>query len=97
MFCNYITSCVKSTSNVQLHISLFYLGFLSTEDDASKGNYGIKDCILSLKWIQQNIRYFGGDPNQVTIFGGSAGASAVHYQMLTKQAEGNTYACGKSD
>lgn len=46
------------------------LGFLSTEDESSPGNYGLKDQSFALKWVQENIEYFGGDKNSVTIWGG---------------------------
>ena len=46
------------------------LGFLSTEDNNAQGNFGFKDQVMILKWIQENIEHFGGDKNSVTIFGG---------------------------
>ncbi|KAG5867332.1 hypothetical protein JTB14_023061 [Gonioctena quinquepunctata] len=64
------------------------LGFLSTGDTAIPGNYGLKDQQMGLKWVQENIRYFGGDPKKVTIFGQSAGASGVAYQIMSKKSEG---------
>ncbi|HEY8614596.1 carboxylesterase/lipase family protein [Phenylobacterium sp.] len=52
------------------------------------GNYGIMDQIAALRWVQQNIGAFGGDPKNVTIFGESAGAISVFYLMLTPDARG---------
>ncbi|XP_030749177.1 venom carboxylesterase-6-like isoform X2 [Sitophilus oryzae] len=63
-------------------------GFLSTGDKRIPGNLGLKDQVFALKWVQQNIKYFGGDPNKVTIFGQSAGSSSVSYQLLSSQSEG---------
>lgn len=73
---------------VTINYRLAALGFLSTNDNNAPGNYGLKDCILALKWIQNNIAQFGGDPTKVTIFGESAGAAAVHYLILSPIARG---------
>ncbi|XP_031616881.1 cholinesterase 2-like, partial [Contarinia nasturtii] len=64
------------------------LGFLSTEDANCPGNFGIKDQAMVLKWTQQNIQRFGGDPESVTIFGSSAGSASVTYLMMSPLTEG---------
>jgi para-nitrobenzyl esterase len=70
------------------------LGFLAhpaltaeSEHDSS-GNYGILDQLEVLKWVQNNIANFGGDPDRVTIFGQSAGGTDVCLIMSSPLAEG---------
>jgi len=52
------------------------------------GNAGLKDIVLALRWVKKNVGHFGGDPNNVTIFGESAGGSAVHLLVLSPKAKG---------
>jgi para-nitrobenzyl esterase len=79
-------------------VSLAYrvgaLGFLahpqlSAESPAgASGNYGLMDLIAGLKWVKRNIAQFGGDPGRVTIFGESAGATAVGFLAASPKAKG---------
>ncbi|ROT75313.1 hypothetical protein C7M84_006159 [Penaeus vannamei] len=52
------------------------------------GNLGLKDQVMALRWVQDNIRDLGGDPGKVTIFGESAGAGSVHHHVLSPMAAG---------
>lgn len=63
-------------------------GFLSTGDEHAPGNQGMKDLVLALEWVRDNIQRFGGDADKVTIFGHSAGSVAVHLLMLSDMAKG---------
>ncbi|KAL0176812.1 hypothetical protein M9458_029142, partial [Cirrhinus mrigala] len=53
-----------------------------TGDQAAKGNYGLLDQIQALRWISENIGYFGGDSNRITVFGSGIGASCVSLLTL---------------
>ncbi|XP_043926073.1 neuroligin-1 isoform X2 [Protopterus annectens] len=67
------------------------LGFLSTSDQAAKGNYGLLDLIQALRWTSENIGFFGGDPLRITVFGSGAGASCVNLLTLSHYSEGNRW------
>ncbi|XP_076649644.1 cholinesterase-like [Halictus rubicundus] len=64
------------------------LGFLSLGLPDALGNAGMKDQVMALKWVQKNIAEFGGDPNNVTLFGESAGSSSVLLHELSHQSKG---------
>lgn len=78
---------------VSVNYRLGLLGFLahpSLKDAQTDicANWGLLDQIAALEWVRDNIEGFGGDPNNVTIFGESAGGAAVGLLMVTPQAKG---------
>ncbi|XP_017778621.1 PREDICTED: esterase FE4-like, partial [Nicrophorus vespilloides] len=73
---------------VSFNYRMGVFGFLSTQDAEMPGNYGLKDQVEVLRWVNNNIHHFGGDPNNVTIFGDSAGAASVGYHLLIPQSRG---------
>ncbi|XP_044745324.1 uncharacterized protein LOC123307172 [Coccinella septempunctata] len=75
---------------VSINYRLGVFGFLSLEDESLgiPGNAGLKDQVQALKWVRDNIKNFGGDPNNVTIYGESAGAASVHYLLLSPTTKG---------
>ena len=84
----------KDVILVSINYRLGSLGYfahptLSAESDFnSSGNYGTLDQIQALKWIKENIGEFGGDQNNITIFGESAGGHAVRQLMSSPLSEG---------
>ncbi|XP_063983590.1 juvenile hormone esterase-like [Diachasmimorpha longicaudata] len=73
---------------VAMQYRLGVLGFISTGDKTAPGNIGLKDQVLALRWVQDNIRNFGGDPDRVTLFGQSAGAASVNLHVLSNLSKG---------
>jgi para-nitrobenzyl esterase len=79
---------------VTLNYRLGALGFLahaalsSESDHAVSGNYGLLDQLAALRWVQDNIQGFGGDPHNVTFFGESAGAMSLCAHMVSPLAAG---------
>uniref|UniRef100_A0A8C2YYN9 Carboxylic ester hydrolase n=1 Tax=Cyclopterus lumpus TaxID=8103 RepID=A0A8C2YYN9_CYCLU len=64
------------------------MGFLSSGDARLPGNYGLWDQHAAISWVRRNIAAFGGNPENITIFGQSAGAVSASYQMLSPHSKG---------
>lgn len=73
---------------VTINYRLGALGFLNAGTAEAPGNAGLKDQVLALKWVRDNIESFGGNPNEVTIGGQSAGSASVHYLLLSPLTKG---------
>ncbi|XP_068618539.1 juvenile hormone esterase-like [Battus philenor] len=73
---------------VTINYRLSVFGFLSLDIPEASGNMGLKDQVTALQWIQNYIKYFGGDKDNVTIFGISAGGASVEYLTISPKAKG---------
>uniref|UniRef100_A0A2I3SKQ8 Carboxylic ester hydrolase n=1 Tax=Pan troglodytes TaxID=9598 RepID=A0A2I3SKQ8_PANTR len=73
---------------VIIQYRLGVLGFFSTGDKHATGNWGYLDQVAALRWVQQNIAHFGGNPDRVTIFGESAGGTSVSSLVVSPISQG---------
>ncbi|XP_026692577.2 carboxylesterase 5A-like [Ciona intestinalis] len=72
---------------VNFRVNIF--GYLSLgKNSVCPGNLALMDVILALKWVRQNIRAFGGNPENVTLFGESSGSGMVHLLMMSDLSQG---------
>jgi para-nitrobenzyl esterase len=84
---------LKGVVLVTINYRLGVFGFLAASDLAKEangmaGNYGLLDMVAALQWVKSNIKKFGGDADNVTIFGESAGSFAVSTLMASPMAQG---------
>ncbi|PAV81721.1 hypothetical protein WR25_15374 isoform A [Diploscapter pachys] len=80
---------IKSDDPRMLLPVLFYIhGFFTSKDDTIPGNYAISDMTEALQWTKRYIKFFGGDPNRITICGQSSGAESVSTLTLSPTTRG---------
>jgi para-nitrobenzyl esterase len=84
---------LKGVVLVTINYRLGVFGFLATSDlakegNGSAGNYAMLDMVAGLEWVKQDIKKFGGDPKNITIFGESAGSFAVSTLMASPMSKG---------
>ncbi|XP_004455114.2 liver carboxylesterase 1 isoform X2 [Dasypus novemcinctus] len=82
-----ILSSHENVVVVTIQYRLGIWGFFSTGDEHSPGNWGHLDQVAALRWVQENIANFGGNPGSVTIFGESAGGESVSVLVLSPLAK----------
>ena len=70
----------------------YRLGALGYAPVAGQANVGVLDQLLALRWVSDNIAGFGGDPEQVAIFGESAGAGSVLHLLASPRSKGRSRA-----
>ncbi|KAM4800157.1 liver carboxylesterase 1-like isoform X2 [Urocitellus parryii] len=80
-------SALENVVVVTIQYRLGIWGFFSTGDEHSPGNWGHLDQVAALRWVQDNIANFGGNPGSVTIFGESAGGKSVSVLVLSPLAK----------
>ncbi|CAN2389271.1 carboxylic ester hydrolase activity, partial [Pristimantis euphronides] len=88
MFDGSVLSAHENVAVVSTQYRLGILGFFSNGDKRASGNYGLLDQVAALRWVQENIEDFGGDPDSVTIFGVSAGGVSVSALVASPLAKG---------
>ncbi|MFN3212493.1 MAG: carboxylesterase/lipase family protein [Henriciella sp.] len=84
---NYIGDALSERGVIVVSIA-YRLGPFGYLGPDSTGNFGLMDQVMALEWVQENIGSFGGDANNVTLFGESAGAASIGTLIVTPKAAG---------
>ncbi|XP_023937851.2 juvenile hormone esterase isoform X2 [Bicyclus anynana] len=79
---------IQNVILVTINYRLEAFGFLCLDTPEVPGNAGLKDQVAAFRWVKNNISKFGGDPENITIFGESAGGASVTFHMLSPMSKG---------
>lgn len=85
---NFTNLALHDVIVVTINYRLDAFGFLSTEDDIIPGNYGLLDAKMALEFVKKIIGDFGGDPEDITLFGAGAGSAMVTQMALSPLTRG---------
>nr|ARM65400.1 putative antennal esterase CXE29 [Ectropis obliqua] len=78
----------RGVTLVTINYRLDAIGFLCLDTEDVPGNAGLKDQVAALRWVKENIKKFGGDDENITIFGESSGGASTAYHMLSPMSKG---------
>ena len=78
----------KDVIVISVNYRLGPLGFLSLGSEEVPGNAGLRDQLMALTWVRENIENFGGNPESVTFFGESAGSRSINLHLLSPLGNG---------
>ncbi|CAG2105800.1 unnamed protein product, partial [Medioppia subpectinata] len=81
-----VLSAATDVVVVTINYRLGALGFLRADREDAPGNQGLWDQTLALEWVNDNIRYFGGDDKRITLFGFSAGSRSISMHLLSQHS-----------
>ena len=69
-------------------MEFIFVGFLTTTDSETAGNYALKDQNMAMKWVKDNIAHFKGNPNRITLGGLVGGGAHVAMHMVSPVSKG---------
>lgn len=79
-----LENIIVVTVNYRLNV----FGFLCLQTKEVRGNFGLLDQYFSILWVRENIKYFGGDADKITLFGHYSGAASVVLHMISPRTAG---------
>lgn len=85
---NYTNLALKGVVVVTVSFRIDMFGYLSTQDDVIPGNFGLLDAIMALEFVKAVIQDFGGNPEEITLFGASSGSAMVSILTLSPLSRG---------